>query len=970
MTHRSNWLTTCIRLSLFFLATGSWLLFQAGSVQAQNLNRTLGALVSEKPVQNSLPLISGKKPATLVYSSNDFVGVAKTMDYFKNDLKMVSGNEAQLIVDEIPNAANIVLVGTVGQSKLIDQLVANKKIDLSVLNGKWEQFIIHVVEKPFDGVERALVIAGSDKRGTMFGVFEISKLMGVSPWYWWADVPVEQRSEVHVAANNFTMGEPAVKYRGIFLNDEEPALGRWAVEKFGGFNSGFYEKLFELQLRLKSNFLWPAMWWASFNSNDPKNTQLADDMGIVMSTSHHEPMNRAHAEWKPYGGKAWNYETNAEQLRQFWTEGIERTKNVETIITLAMRGDGDEAMGEDTNVELLQRIVADQRDIIKNVMGKPVTEVPQVWALYKEVQDYYDHGMRVPDDVTLLLCDDNWGNVRKLPKPGEVERAGGYGIYYHFDYVGGPRNYKWINTSPIHRTWEQMRMSYEHGVDRIWIVNVGDLKPMEFPISFFIDLAWNPKAIEANQLFEYTRQWAEDQFGTAHAKQIALMIDDYTRFNSRRKPELLEPGTYSLVHYREAERIVDDYNALAKQAQDLYEKMPQNYKDAYYQLVLYPIIGSANLNDLYVTVAKNRLYASQGRANANDLAQRAHLLFETDSLQSHYYNKILANGKWNNMMNQTRIGYTYWQQPERNAMPKVENFEPQAAAEMGVGIDGSTDWWPNSAAKAVLPAIDPIHNQKYYIDVFNRGTQPFDVVVKSGSKNVKVSVSKTKVEKELRIWVEANWKKAPKTITEVPITITGAGKSVQVMAVLDPLVNINRNERGFVESNGFVAIEAGNASRIVPQNEATWQLIPGFGRTHSGVVTLPMNSKSIELSANSPRMEYDVLFNSSGEITISTIIAPTLNIYNNEGLRFAISIDDEQPQLVNIHSWQKPWDWDESVRTNTLNMKTKHSITKPGKHTVKIWMVDPGIVVQRLLIDNGGLKPSYLGPLESKLLKN
>ena len=959
------------RLQDFFKSLIVFLVFAtivsiSNELAANDLDRKLGTQLSATPEKGSFPLITNGKPAPLAYSSNDFVGVSKALNYFKSDLKMVSGSEPQLAVDALPAATQLVIAGTLGHSKLIDQLVNEKKIDLSTLTGKWEQFIVQVVENPFPGVGKALVIAGSDKRGTIFGIFELSKQMGVSPWYWWADVPVKPQANIYVKAQRFTLGEPAVKYRGIFLNDEEPALGRWAVEKFGGFNSQFYEKLFELMLRMKSNFVWPAMWWGAFNSDDPKNTQLADDMGIVMGTSHHEPMNRAHAEWKPFGGKEWNYEKNPEQLRKFWTEGIERTKNVETIVTLAMRGDGDMAMSESTNVALLQKIVEDQRKIIADITKKPVTETPQVWALYKEVQDYYDNGMRVPDDITLLLCDDNWGNIRKLPKPGEAKRVGGYGIYYHFDYVGDPRNYKWLNTTQIQRTWEQMNLAYRHGVDRIWVVNVGDLKPMEFPTEFFLDFAWNPDQWPADKLFEYTRQWAENQFGSKYSSEIASLLNDYTRFNSRRKPELLEPTTYSLTNYQEAERIVDEYNALDDKAKSLYEKMPANYKDAFYQLVLHPVAACANLYDLYVTIGKNRLFAAQGRASANDLAEKAKQLYNTDAAMSDFYNKKLAGGKWNHMMDQTHIGYTYWQQPDKNSMPEVKTIEAKQNSEMGVAIEGSDKWWPGSNEKAKLPQFDPIQNQRFYIDVFNRGSQPFDVTVIPDSKQVKVSATNVRIEKETRIWVEADWKKMPKTITEVPITISGAGKTVEVVAVLNPLLNISRKEHGFAESNDYVAIEAEHFSNLVNKGQASWQKVPGLGRTLSAMMPIPVNSPSLALDQNSPRMEYNVLFNTSGEVTVSTLISPTLNIYNNDGLCFAVSFDDQQPQIVNIHKGKTIQDWQESVRRNIVELKTKHTIEKAGRHTLKIWMIDPGIVLQRILIDCGGLKPSYLGPLESK----
>src|SRR4030042_422944 len=374
-------------------------------------------------------------------------------------------------------------------------------------------------------------------------------------------------------------GEPAVKYRGIFIHDEAPALSGWVYENYGGFNHQFYTRVFELILRLKANFLWPAMWGRAFYDDDPLNPKLADEYGVVIGTSHHEPMMRAHDEWRRYGSGPWNYEANENKLKEFWREGIQRMGSYESIVTLALRGDGDEPMSEESNIALLERIVSDQRDILKETTGKNPEEIPQVWALYKEEQEYYDKGMRVPDDVTLLLCDDNWGNIRKLPPQNEKKRTGGYGIYYHFDYVGGPRNYKWLNTNTIPRIWEQMHLAYQYGADKIWIVNVGDIKPMEFPIEFFLDYARNPEAWNAENLDEYTVLWAKQYFGEEFEAEIAEILSKYTKYNSRRKPELLSPETYSLINYREAETVVREYNSLAYEAALIYHQIPEEFRD-------------------------------------------------------------------------------------------------------------------------------------------------------------------------------------------------------------------------------------------------------------------------------------------------------------------------------------------------------------------------------------------------------
>ena len=467
------------KVILFFL------LFDIGNnyCQVQLLTETAGTAVYS---------ITG---ATILVDSNDYLLIRKAALFLAADMQSVTFKRSPVSNTTFNSNRIAIIIGSADRSSLIKQLVQQKKISITELKPKWESYSIQTVKNPFKGIDQALVIVGSDRRGAAFGVFELSKQMGVSPWHWWADVPIQKRKEIYIRSNTKINDAPKVKYRGIFINDEAPALSDWSREKFGGFNHQFYEKVFELMLRLKSNYLWPAMWGNAFYDDDSLNIKSADDYGIVIGTSHHEPLMRAHDEWRRYGKKQkWNYDSTENGLKEFWRAGMQRAWN-EKIVSVGMRGDGDEPMSESTATALLERIVTDQRQIIADVTGKPAAETPQLWALYKEVQEYYEKGMKVPDDVTLLLCDDNWGNIRKLPKPGEKSRIGGYGIYYHFDYVGGPRNYKWINTNTIARIWEQMNLAWEFNARQIWIVNVGDIKPMEIPISFFLEYAWNPEKI-------------------------------------------------------------------------------------------------------------------------------------------------------------------------------------------------------------------------------------------------------------------------------------------------------------------------------------------------------------------------------------------------------------------------------------------------------------------------------------------
>lgn len=668
-------------------------------------------VVNQSSVEN-FPLVSKGKTASIFVDDKDYAGVLKVTGHLENDIFQVSDLHPKRIKKIAEAEDFVVIIGTLGKSKIINQLAKQGKINTKELQGKWEKFTTQIVENPFKGIKKALVIAGSDKRGTIYGIYDLSNQIGISPWYYWADVPVKKQSELHVLPGIHSQGEPKVKYRGIFINDEAPALSGWAFEKFGGFNSKFYDKVFELILRMKGNYLWPAMWGRMFYVEDPQNAVLADEYGIVMGTSHHEPLTRAHAEWGKSNGK-WDFNTNSEALIKFWKDGIRRMGNKETIVTVGMRGDGDEPMTEGTAIELLENIVKTQRNIIAEVTKKPAEATPQMWALYKEVQDYYDKGMTVPDDVTLLLCDDNWGNIRKLPELDAKPRKGGYGIYYHYDYVGGPRNYKWINTNQIERTWEQMDLAYQYGVDKIWIVNVGDIKPMEFPIEFFLDMAWNPEKFNAGNLQDYYVNWAKENFDNQFAEEVATILKLYTKYNSRRKPELLDAKTYSVTNYNEADRIVAEYQKLVEKANSINEKLKPEYKDAFYQLVLFPVLASANLNEMYVATAKNHLYADQGKAIANEYAEKVKELFEKDAELTNYYHTQLANGKWNHMMSQTHIGYDNWQQPDKNVIPKTKTIKIPHNAKAGISTKDNSSKVETSINKNLDNVLGFVENDGY-----------------------------------------------------------------------------------------------------------------------------------------------------------------------------------------------------------------------------------------------------------------
>ena len=618
-------------------------------------------------------LINRDNKVEIYMDANDCKGVSYAANALVKDIIKVSGSKAVLTSDaglKDKDAAGkpTILVGTIGHSAAIDQLIRQKRINGNLLKGKREKFIITVV----DG---QLVIAGSDRRGTIYGIYELSQQMGVSPWYDWADVPVVHHDSIFVNKGVYTDGEPAVRYRGIFLNDEAPCLTSWVKNTYGTDygDHRFYQRVFELVLRLRGNMMWPAMWGWAFYADDPENEKTADEMGVVMSTSHHEPMARNHQEYarNRKGWGPWNYQKNKENLQKFFREGIERMKGTEQIVTIGMRGDGDEAMSEEADTRLMTNIINDQRKIIADVTGKKASEPPQVWALYKEVQDYYDKGMKVPDDVTLLLCDDNWGNVRRVPNAKERKHKGGWGLYYHVDYVGAPRNSKMLNVTPVQNPWEQLTLAYENGIDRLWILNVGDLKPMEYPISQFMDMAWNPRKYDVNNITRHTRNWCAQQFGELQADEAARILNLICKYNGRCTPEMLDKNTYSLEN-GEWQEVVNQYLQLEADALRQYNSLPAAYHDAYRQIILFPIEVMSNLHQMYFAQAQNNTLYKQGNPKANVWADECERLFKRDSIICDYYNHKMSGGKWNGMMTQKHIGYKSWNDAfEKDTCPQL-----------------------------------------------------------------------------------------------------------------------------------------------------------------------------------------------------------------------------------------------------------------------------------------------------------
>lgn len=811
---------------------------------------------------NSFPLVQNKKIVNILLDSKDQKGINLAVENLREDCNRVFGLKPHLMTDVLES--NCIIVGSLN-SIYVQQLIKNKKLDKKELLSKNEKYIITTVEQPFEGVENALVIAGSDRRGTIYGIYELSKQLGVSPWYWWMDVPVVKRTEAYVLSGLYTDGEPAVKYRGIFLNDEAPCLTSW-VKQYYGTNFGdhrFYAQVCELILRLKGNFLWPAMWGWAFYADDPLNSKTADEMGVIIGTSHHEPMARNHQEWarKRKGYGAWNYATNKKVLDQFFREGVERVKGTEDVITIGMRGDGDEAMSEDTNVKLMESIVENQRKIIKDVTGKSADETPQVWALYKEVLDYYDKGMRVPDDVIMLLCDDNWGNVRRLPNEKERKHPGGWGMYYHVDYVGAPRNSKWMNMTPIQGMWEQLHLTYEYGVDKLWILNVGDLKPMEYPITLFMDMAWNPREYTVDNFMEHSRRFCAQLFGEAQADEAARILDLYSKYNGRVTAEMLDCKTYNL-ETGEWKQVADDYVRLEAEALRQYLSLAPEYKDAYKQLLLFPVQAMSNLYEMYYAQAMNHKLYTAGIPEANYWANKVESCFKRDKALSDDYNNVMSQGKWKGMMTQKHIGYTSW-----------------------------NDDFPADR----LPEI-----------------------------------------------------------FRLPEAVKDAGGYV------------------FSGDDGYISMEAEHFFEKKSSEGVDWKIIPNMGRTLSGVTLMPY-TKPVEGSTLSYKMMLPEEAKKLKEVHVIVVVKSTLAFQETKGHKYTVGFRGGNEKTVNFNGNlnelpENIYDvFYPTVARRVIEKKIKLElpVSNDDVYILDFKPLNPAIVLEKIVVDWGGYKDSYLYMNES-----
>jgi hypothetical protein len=966
---------------------------------------------------DTFAIVNNKNSSPILISPDEWPGVQIAAADFQADIQRVTSVTPPLTNYSVPSApasskppaSSLIIIGTLGKSSLIDHIVNASKLDVSSIEGKWEAFMTLVVSDPLPGVASAYLIIGADKRGTIFALYDHSEQFGVSPWYWWADVPTTSHPNLFVTKSGCAHGSPSVKYRGIFLNDEQPALQNWAAEKFTNgtgapltgspFNHLFYTKIFEVILRMKGNYLWPAMWSSAFAVDDPQNQPLADYYGVVMGTSHQEPMMRSTPnEFTLFGIGPWDYTTNSANINAFWLVGAERARPFESLYTIGMRGFGDLPLSTTTDIGLLESVIANQTEILQTVYNiTDVSGIPQLWCLYKEVEGYYDDGMRAPDYVTLLWTDDNWGNVRRYPTISERNRTGGAGVYYHFDYVGDPNDYKWITNNQIEKVYQQMSLAIQRQADQIWILNVGDLKPYERETEFFLTYGWNSTRWNPSNLQSYVTQWAIREFDLSsdQAATVTSIVGNLTRFNARKKPEMTNGTTYSLVNYREADNVLAAWSTLEAASTSIYNSLSSAMQPAFFQLVHHPVTASANLANMYISAGMNNLRASQARLSANQLADTVEQLFENDFNFEQEYHTIL-DGKWDHMMDQTHLGYFYWQQPMTNSMPMISRVQTKKQALPGVMRlvpEGTWGAWPgdnpNDCAQqyscpnptVTLDNFSPITD--FYFDVGAGGPAPFTFTVTSNVTWLTFSASKGSISPdapEQRVFVSvANWDDLDAGSNEAEITFTATASGQPALAVPNTFIAIKNvpssDFKGFVEGTAVISMEAVHATRNTAVQGISWTEIPGIGRTLSGVTPMPLGDTTFA-AGDGPTLEYDFYsFNSypGGFVTVYVMLSPSLNAASVEQpLAYSIQIDSQDPVEVVPVGPEIPgglpdgWDglngW---VANSIIPSTTNFTGVNPGPHTLKISMMQPAVVIQKIVIDTSGLQPSYLGPPES-----
>ncbi len=928
------------------------------------------AAAADRP---DFPLVADGTAVPVFVDAADDPAVVRAAGDLQADVERVSGARPELLHTLPRSAPLLVLVGTLGASPAIDRLVKRGRLDVSRVKGRWEASVTQVVERPFPGVGRALVIAGSDRRGTVYGIYDTSERIGVSPWYWWADVPVEHRDTVTVPAGPFTRQEPSVRYRGVFINDEQN-MTTWShrtQEPDKNIGPETYKRVFELLLRLKANYLWPAMHpYSDFFNKYRENPELADRYGIVVGSSHPEALlrNGVH-EWEPWiaehpnpDGTApvYDYTVNPAVISDYWRARARQNAAYESSWTLGMRGLHDSALETKyattipEKVVVMNDIIADQRRILAEEVGAAAE--PQIFIPYKEVLDLYNAGVQVPDDVTLIWPDDNHGNMRQLPNDAERARPGGNGIYYHLSYWGRPKSYLWLDTTQVAKVWQELRRVYEHGTDRMWIFNVGDLKSIETGLSFAMDMAWDVDRWESGEVEGFLAEWYGRQFGRRHAREIASIRTEYYRLAGELRPEFIAAGLVSVIHHGdEAGRRMAAYEQLLARVRAVGAEVPEAYRDAFYELVEYPVHGAWLMNLKYYWADRNALAVRQGRgAGANRFADLALAAHSAEAALTTRYNTQVAGGKWDGIVNPYPS-----QIPKAPGRPAVTRVARQETSGLGVAAEG------NETGAGRPLSFSSYTRDRRFVDVFNTGFLPVDWAAEASHPWVVLSTAGGSLTEQRRVWVEIDWARTPEGAQEATVVLTGAGQRFEV-----PLrvVNGPRRARGFAEAHGCVSIDAAHADRRVARAGCRWRTVGGLGRRTGAVEAVPSTAAPItaDFASRAPELRYRVHFSSTGTFPVTLFRLPSLDERGRR--RVAVGLDDQPVTVLSgqaVATGNRGDAWARQVEDGVERLTATVTVAEAGEHVLRVFMVDPAIAVDQIVIDTGGLPATYLAPPES-----
>ncbi|EKG17507.1 hypothetical protein MPH_05244 [Macrophomina phaseolina MS6] len=973
--------------------------------------------VAFEPLNASIPIHT----ATIVYSTDDPVGIEIASKSLAIDLEQITGKRPSTSAQHGTNqsflgnttASSVIITGTVDSPVLLE-LESEGKIDLSDIRGKWETFMTTTVVDPLPGVRQGLVIAGSDKRGAMFGIYTLAEQCGQSPFHWWLDVPATKHHELYALPKTTVHGEPSVKYRGLFINDEAPALTGWWSKKHSvdhyPLDSEFYRHVFDLLLRLKANYLWPAMWASFvprpgniFFTDDPQNQQLADDYGIVVSTSHHEPMQRATNEWNETETGPWDWTENKANVTRFMEEGVRRAGRNESYFTLGMRGPNDGPIEADDPISVLEDVFAAERELLAKYHGNE-TAANQVWTIYKEVATYYAAGLTPSEDITLMFTDDNWGNVQRLPTGNETERSGGIGIYFHLEYVGVPKSYKWQNSNSLAKVYKDLFHSYERGADRIWVINIADIKPMEMPFGFIMDLAWNTSTIDFSSIPDYLEAFAEREFGVDNAREISSILLQHNLLIARRKLESIEPGTYSILNYHESETVLLQWRDLARRVSNVATTIDQDRRPAFFHLVRYPVQAGYLHHSMVLGQGRNRQYGYERRNTANKVAQQILADFDSDFDLLEEYNN-LEDGKWTGIMDQPKLDMALsssWKATSRDVLANISFVQLRqnmdyAWGNLGIYAEGSLSAWrqgficasidpsmPTDGSFApTLPTMDRYGPAVRTVDLFHRGDHrvpvewsietPFDWITVAPQSG---SVSDSQPEQRLNISI--NWPAVAANFNDEVAIRVNFNTTPYFDLIRVPINGYSApaDFHGFPETASYISIEAPHYQRS-SDSEVAFQQIPYLGtRTTSGSIALrPYQTARHASDAKAAWVEYDFyLFNQSTALNATVYINAALDTDPALLMQYSLTLDAAEANFTRVlgdpdKAGDLPPGWTQSVADGVWKRTVGFGAVERGSHTLR-WMTNsPEVYLEKVVLDTrGGVGASYLGPPETALI--